>query len=194
MSAFVVDKSHIDALVTTALRGPIIGEGNGITPESVWTGCILRWFAAPVTIDIPFEEACRLSREGRYDEGDRIGQFLVDENVRSVRYRYEDDGENLPGPCDPYWIEPYEYITLHAQRVSNVQALKALDCYEYQSCEHPGWRTSEAFQFIDALRRKLICTLPGYEDAAWEIKAPPRRLTVLNGNGDQARREGVPLK
>ncbi len=138
---------------------------------------MLRWFARPIDHDTPFEEARTLCREARYDEGARIGQFLIDENLRSVRYRYDTASDNLPGPAEPYWTEPYEYAPLRAERVSTVQALKALDCYEYQSCEHPGWRTSEAFQFCEALRQKLIRALPGYDEAAWKITPRRERVT-----------------
>lgn len=191
MSAYMVNKAHIDALVTTALRGP--NPERGITPESIWTGCILRWFARPINHSTSFEEACALQREARYDEAPRIGAFLIEENLRSVRYRYQDDSDNLPGPADPYWLTPYEYTIFAHTQISTVAALKALDGYEYQSCEHPRWRISEAFQFCEALRRKLIGTLAGYEEAAWEI-TPRRKLTVLNGNGGQPRREEVSLK
>jgi hypothetical protein len=47
--------------------------------------------------------------------------------------------------------------------------LKAISCYEYQSCEHPGWRKSEAHAFCEALRDMAIGCLPGYDDAPWEI-------------------------
>ena len=52
---------------------------------------------------------------------------------------------------------------------SPVAVLKAISCYEYQSCEHPGWHTSEARQFCSVLRDHMISMLPGYDDAQWEI-------------------------
>lgn len=42
---------------------------------------------------------------------------------------------------------------------------------EYQSCEHPGWRESEAARFCDALRSHLIARLPGMDEAPWEWTA-----------------------
>ena len=54
-----------------------------------------------------------------------------------------------------------------------VEALKALDCYEYQSCEHPEWETSEAFEFCRAMRNLLIGCLPGYDAAQWEWDDAP---------------------
>jgi len=54
---------------------------------------------------------------------------------------------------------------------SAVELIKALHCYEYQSCEHPGWRTSQAHSFCRALERRLIGELPGYDDAPWAISS-----------------------
>ncbi len=53
--------------------------------------------------------------------------------------------------------------------MSTAQVLKALDCYGYQSSEHPGWNDSEAHRFCDVLRRRYGATLPGYDDALWEV-------------------------
>jgi hypothetical protein len=47
--------------------------------------------------------------------------------------------------------------------------LNALHAYTYQSCEHNGWETSQAKAFCDALRDRLISTLPGYNDGPWTI-------------------------
>ena len=83
---------------------------------------------------------------------DALGRMLLRENIASVAYRYPDDTfDELPGSF------------------SVVEVLKAIDCYEYQSCEHPQWKHSEAHAFCAALRRRLIGTLPGYDEAPWGI-------------------------
>ena len=43
-----------------------------------------------------------------------------------------------------------------------VKILAAINCYEYQACEHPEWKTSEARDFCEALRDRMIRMLPGY--------------------------------
>ena len=48
-----------------------------------------------------------------------------------------------------------------------IEACKAIDCYEYQSCEHPGWRDSGAKAFCERLRSALIGAMHGYEEAEW---------------------------
>jgi hypothetical protein len=50
-----------------------------------------------------------------------------------------------------------------------VAVLKLIDCYEYQSCERPDWHESEAYAYCDALRRRLIAQLPGYDAAPWAM-------------------------
>lgn len=104
------------------------------------------------------------------DNPDAAGQILWAENVRSVNARYQEDTE----------IEPYTYQR-PGRRLSAVEALKALDCYEYQSCEHPGWPSSSAHALCQALRKRLIATLPGYDAAAWEITDERPASDHLNG-------------
>lgn len=92
------------------------------------------------------------------DTADRVGQMLLSENHKSVNHRYsESDDESRLYRYSPRLQRPA------------VEILKLIDCYEYQSCEHPGWKKSEARKFCDVLRGKLIGQLPGYSDAKWSI-------------------------
>ena len=89
------------------------------------------------------------------------------------RYPHSTSGQR-PGPIDldDAAIGAYEYTRSPlARRLTTVQALKALDSLEYQSCDHPSWPTSAAAQYLERLRRALICALPGYDEADWEIRA-----------------------
>jgi hypothetical protein len=85
--------------------------------------------------------------------------MLLAQNRRSVDFRYaESDIE-----------EPYT----HALSTTRTPAamLKAIDCYEYQSCETPDWEDTEAARFCQALRAHLIHQLPGYDEAdTWAIE------------------------
>ncbi|MGD9891652.1 MAG: hypothetical protein AB7R89_28720 [Dehalococcoidia bacterium] len=85
-----------------------------------------------------------------------LGQMLHDANVRSVSYCYQRD--------DP--AKSYQYSRL-VERMTAVEALKALDCYEYQSCELPDWQGSPAQQWCERFRAGLIRVLLGYEEAPW---------------------------
>lgn len=103
-----------------------------------------------------------LRRELNHATADRVGQMLLRENRLSVDHRYNES------ELEPiYHFEHWTSVT----RVDPVVILKALSCYEYQSCEHPGWETSEAKTFCDRLQSEMIRLLPGYEDAAgWSIE------------------------
>lgn len=154
MSAFVVGQEHIDALVTLALRGASDREGTWHTP--------LRWDGANGTWP-----------EATPETADRVGSMLWRENVASIHGRYPDtmEGGAYPGPIDftPESTLLYAYPKQPRPALTGVAGLKALDCYEYQSCEHDGWSTSEARAFCDRLRRALIHGLRGYNAAAWEV-------------------------
>jgi hypothetical protein len=152
MSAFIVDKAHIDALIQAGIRSGSPARGSytlrwrvGENPE--WTGDYEGY-------SVKLREQTReLTRHTQ----DRVGAMLWNENRRSVDHRYDEANDR-----EVYRFAPSKVTT-------PVAILKALDCYEYQSCEHDGWETSEAHAFCAALRRAMIHALPGYEDAAWEI-------------------------
>ena len=154
MSAFVVSKAHIDYMVRAAT--------------------VLHYRHGPMAWIWNVDRAA-----GNYDRetlprGDHaraleVGQMLWDTNVESVQYRYSDTPPTeLPGTtgCD------YRYETgpsLQCRSPEPVAVLKAISCYEYQSCEHDGWEASEAHAFCEALRGRAISSLPGYDDAAWDL-------------------------
>jgi hypothetical protein len=144
MSAYIVDKVHIDVLVSLAIQGR--------TPSR------LRWYHDDT------------SHEARWDNADDVGRMLWRENLASVAYRYPDDTSGKrPGPCDlaDADIEAYTHAA-HGYQLTPVEGLQAIRGYEYQACEHPGWHGSEAYAFCDALRRCLISRLRGSDDAPWE--------------------------
>jgi hypothetical protein len=150
MSAYVVDKAHIDALVTTAIWGP-----TGIAAGRDWS--------------LPFRWRCGMDWwRADWDSATELGALLLGACITSVRTRYPNTAiEDLPGPARAYWIAPYEYHSHGAPRYSPVQGLKMIDCYEYQSGDGPEWEQSVAKAFCEALRRRLIGALDGYAEAAW---------------------------
>jgi hypothetical protein len=103
---------------------------------------------------------CELTHLNRAE----VCAMLAQENTRSLEARYTpaQAGASVGG----FPRHPSKALNLSA-----VAILKALDCYEYQSCEHDGWRDSEAFAFCEALRGTLISKLPGYDGAeTWGIE------------------------
>lgn len=109
----------------------------------------------------------------RYEKATEIGRMLLAECIASVSYRYGDPNE-LPGPIPTPTVEGYEYQRMYfaPDRWSLLvpRILKLLDCYEYQSCEHPEWAESKAHDLIQRMRKEASRRLPGYDDAAWEVR------------------------
>ena len=160
MSAFVVGKAHIDAM----LRSGMPRHGDA-----------LHWL-------VPGENPATQWKQLDHHTADAVGQMLLDECVRSVGHRYEDDTiASLPGPSNAEWLLPYRFSPFGKGCPTAVEAIKLISCYTYQSCEHPEWEASEAKAFCDALTHTLITRLPGYEEAPWEWtekrpNSPPVRI------------------
>ena len=157
MSAFVVDKSHINAMIQAGLAA-----GGRYNSGFYW------YYQ---------DERKQLDHEN----ADEIGQMLLDENIKSVSYRYEDSPiTELPGRIDANYILPFIHSPF-GRIPKPIEALKITSCYEYQTCEHPEWETSEAKAFCQALKENTIDMLPGYEEAPWEwreeLPSKPIRIT-----------------
>lgn len=187
MSAYVVDRDHIDFMVQAALAGATDSQGWS-APHGDFS-----WFHDGRRIRV--EIGAEIFEGGTLEivSPDVLGQRLVDECVRSVHARYPDtepDAGDLPGPCDAYYMGPYIFepidtgkqlysiargLTLAVQPVANTATVAhQISHYEYQSCEHPEWRESEAFAFCAALKDRLLGTLPGAGDAVWGYRRPER--------------------
>jgi hypothetical protein len=165
MSAFVVDPTHIDVILSTAIRGP-----NGVAP---YPG----WWTPPYTDELLPGTSGPL----RAEDADLAGEVLLAECIASVSFRYPDSGPGaLPGPIPTPNPPDYEWAG-YAQGLTAIEACKAIDCYEYQSCEHPGWGESGSRSFCERLRHILVGAMAGYEDAPWGWTAElarQRGLTV----------------
>lgn len=93
-----------------------------------------------------------------YDNADAVGAMLWAENRRSIDYRY-DESE----------LEPvYTYERMPGRPPAPV-VLKATGCYEYQSCETPDWRESQAYALCLALTHEYVSRVEGYDQAPWGI-------------------------
>jgi hypothetical protein len=170
MSAYVVDPSHIDVMLTVAINGPKETRPGGWTPPYVYELLDGDEHTGPVT----------------RETADLAGQALLAENIASVSHRYPDDppGE-LPGPIPNPMLAQYEW-TDFGKLLTPVEALCAIDGYEYQSCEHPGWWDSGASHFCHRFRSALIGCLPGYEEAEWHWTAEKTLARAPRGGGWRA--------
>lgn len=101
------------------------------------------------------------------ERADSIGRLLWRENVSSVAYRY-DMPERHGAEHAEYLeaLEAYAYEPLYAKCAA---VAKIARCYDYQSCEHPGWEASEAKRLVDELMGVFHETLPGYDAMPWGI-------------------------
>ena len=128
MSAFIVTDTHINALVRYASRHKItVAYGN---------------------------PTMRLNVSAHEQE---VAQLLIDENIKSVNYRYSEAETSL-----------IEYDR-GAPILSAIEAIKAAQCLRYQSCEHSDYEESIAFKLIEAIISDAIPRLEGYESASWAI-------------------------
>jgi hypothetical protein len=153
MSAYVVDPAHIDVLLSVAIGGPrgraVLYPGDGWRPPYV--NELLDDRSGPLTAE----------------DADHAGRVLLAECIESVSCRYPDDSpDELPGPRPMPRPEQYEW-TDFGSLLTPIEACCAIDGYEYQSCEHPGWQASGAFWFCHRFRRALVGAMPGYRDAEW---------------------------
>jgi hypothetical protein len=169
MSAYMVDREHIDALVELVVFGP--GNRPVGHPGGGWrsSGPVRWWTVDAATLrKAAWDDLDDLRRRADPTVADATGAMLIAANLASIHHRYPDtrDGGAVPGPALAYWDEPYVARFVHPAPTA-VEGLKLLDCYEYQACEHPEWPTSEAQSFCDALRSRLIHELDGYDAAPW---------------------------
>ena len=158
MSAYMVDKTHIDALLTAGLYHASHGP--------------LQWFDALQHLDPAYDEDLGSPEAASWAEthhrtltpenAERAGVMLLEENRRSFNYRYSDH--------EPAYAYPYTFTRLPGIPDPLI-ILAAIACYEYQACEHPGWRISEAYLFCDALRRQMVRVLTSGR-GVWEITDP----------------------
>lgn len=105
-----------------------------------------------VTID---EIVSSLVHYGLVDNAmaDSAGQVLSDENRRSLIYH------------DARPAEPAELYTYTPVMATRGQRARSLTDYAHQSCEHPGWTTSEARAMVLRLAFAMIAEIPGYDEA-----------------------------
>lgn len=130
MSAFVCDAFHHSFLAAAAVFFTRHGVRGGLklTPEEI-------------------EAAKAIARD------------LHVENVASVNFRYnESSAETFD--FDDRGVRAIDqhagYPT--ARMIDNLirDVADAADCLEYQSCEHPGWRSSRAARHLAELRAALL--------------------------------------
>jgi hypothetical protein len=106
-------------------------------------------------------ETKHMSRAAVRDmDADVVVANMARANWESVTYCY---AHNLAGITQPY-ASLEDYVGQAVAAVGRVPLRQlplprlagALWCYEYQSCEHPGWEQSAAYKHCQALRNQLL--------------------------------------
>ena len=146
MSAYIVSKAHIDAIVTFAVGGTRrVGTVKRIAGDAGHSEFVSSAVYTP----------------------SQIGAALWAENRASVDCRYS---ETTPVPA--YAFRP----TCHGSTCSKptrlltpLDIIKLCQSLKYQACEHPGWDASFAKDFLDRVISAAIGALPGYDNAFWGI-------------------------
>lgn len=157
MSAYVLSKEQISELVKAAV--------TAYPPGRPGTGHNLSWWRVDEDGNYDgWREVDRFGREGgdehrQYCSPSELGRMLLEENVKSVNYRYSSAGRaSYYGPDhgleddDTEYDVEFEYVDPRKDLTPGA-VFRAIDCLDYQSCEHPGWRSSEAFSFLRSLRK-----------------------------------------
>ena len=146
MSAYVVDRNHIRFLIDCSMSVARRHRDHSF-----------RWY---------HDQQMNELNDANAGE---VAQMLWDECIASVRYRYNEppDSTDLPGPIGEDFVYGEHPLWRGDFCPSPVTILKSTDCYEYQSCEHPGWEQSSAHTFIEVLRKQSWRLLEGYEEAKW---------------------------
>lgn len=149
MSAFVVDPKEIKALAAfAASRSPMSGSYK--VPE-YWLG---------------YNGGKDMAGHSQDETATYYANVLWDENIRSVRARYPDSSDDLPGPIDrPERLEITKRDMMNRRTINPVQILKMCACLDYQSCETDDWRQTVAFTLLDAIKDAAIRRLPGYDES-----------------------------
>lgn len=91
-----------------------------------------------------------------------IGQSLLNQNYRSVNYRY-DENEQPPK-------FKYEDVGDHIINLGDI--IGCIDCYNYQACETPDYDESDIYKSLKNLKTAIYENAMrrlGYADYPWGI-------------------------
>lgn len=115
------------------------------------------WIVSKKHIDL-LVTAAQSAKYMRVEDPTALGTLLWAENHKSVNARYSEESVT----------PPYRFARFPG-KVDPIVVLKSIHCYQYQACEHDGWKESEACKLMTELEGEMISALPGYDAAPWGI-------------------------
>jgi hypothetical protein len=138
------------------------------------------WFVSKDDIDL----IVSWTKPNSVEDGTRLGKMLWRENVKSLRARYHGPDYEDEHCDQDAEVEAYAFRQLHG--VKPLPLAKIIDCYDYQSCEHEGWETSEARALCTAIQNAMNLPakhhdLPGWKDAPWGVHGEADLAKVCEG-------------
>jgi hypothetical protein len=172
MSAYQVSMDTIDIIVSAAMS-----RSWAYDPLSIFTREELvadtPEIKELITPDYYGMNALRLG----HGHEELLGRELVAANIRSLAARYADVAAFIdnngwhknPCPMVEYWPEDYKYRPVMRQRFSDYpEAITALNCYEYQTCERTDGRNYVWEQVVTRTRRNVATRWAEEAGAKWE--------------------------
>lgn len=118
------------------------------------------WIVSDRHIDVIVRGLCRRELVNGLSPND-IGRELWRENVKSIHHRYPDTAQTddcYPGTYEGWRADDadrYEYQVPADSSQELPLLLNSLASYDYQTCEHLGYRTSRAHDWVVLLRDAL---------------------------------------
>lgn len=102
------------------------------------------------------------------DSRNRLGQELLNTNAQALEDLYGDDTS----------APKYTYHMPRHHTWEPIEIIKIVHNYEYQACDNHGWHDSDARSFCQALVKRLLHHVPGFEQAHWGIDADTEPTTI----------------
>ena len=157
MSAYLVEKDHIIFLLLAANAVAVQNHLNSF-----------KWFHRGEWHELARFDSADIANRANWDKQTRhpIAKFaktLADENIKSLRARYQEVVDHgFEFSADSFRAK---------MEMDPLQIIKSCNCFDYQCCEHKGWKKSSAKAFVDTLKELAIDNLPGYDAAIWGAPA-----------------------
>ena len=93
------------------------------------------------------------------NEINKIGQYLLNENAKSVNYRYGED-------------EHYKFKIEEPEEYNDGILYGCIGCYNYQACEVEDYYFSEVYQALQSLKVAMLerfLKKAGFDDFPWGV-------------------------
>ena len=95
-----------------------------------------------INVDVPAAHGIMINLNKMRDE---VGQALVDENYRSVNYRYRED------------TIPHTYTYMEPDhKIDGKDILNAINEYEYQSCKTCDWKETDQYKWLLKIQSAML--------------------------------------